>query len=106
VSKRIEMPGFIKPQLATLKTKAPKGDQLWDDLFAGGQLNVNRLKHAFCEPSLHHRHSEKLTGQKERGTNEGLGPPIWFGAQIAPTAQEALRRTWGCFAARISLAIL
>jgi bifunctional non-homologous end joining protein LigD len=28
VSKRIEMPGFIKPQLATLKTKAPKGD-LW-----------------------------------------------------------------------------
>ena len=26
--KRIEMPGFIKPQLATLKTKAPKGD-LW-----------------------------------------------------------------------------
>ena len=26
--KRIEMPGFIKPQLATLKTRAPKGD-LW-----------------------------------------------------------------------------
>ena len=25
--KRIEMPGFIKPQLATLKSKAPKGDQ-------------------------------------------------------------------------------
>jgi hypothetical protein len=28
VPNRIEMPGFIKPQLATLKTKAPKGD-LW-----------------------------------------------------------------------------
>ena len=28
MAKRIEMPGFIKPQLATLKTKAPKGD-LW-----------------------------------------------------------------------------
>ena len=28
MTKRIEMPGFIKPQLATLKTKAPKGD-LW-----------------------------------------------------------------------------
>ena len=28
MQKRIEMPGFIKPQLATLKTKAPKGD-LW-----------------------------------------------------------------------------
>lgn len=25
--KRIEMPGFIKPQLATLKPKAPKGEQ-------------------------------------------------------------------------------
>lgn len=25
--KRIEMPGFIKPQLATLKSKAPKGEQ-------------------------------------------------------------------------------
>jgi hypothetical protein len=26
VSKRISMPGFIKPQLATLKSKAPKGE--------------------------------------------------------------------------------
>jgi bifunctional non-homologous end joining protein LigD len=26
-SKPSEMPGFIKPQLATLKSKAPKGDQ-------------------------------------------------------------------------------
>ncbi|WOH67968.1 hypothetical protein [Bradyrhizobium sp. BWA-3-5] len=25
--KRIEMPGFIKPQLATLTSKAPKGHQ-------------------------------------------------------------------------------
>jgi len=25
--KRIEMPEFIKPQLATLKSKAPKGEQ-------------------------------------------------------------------------------
>jgi bifunctional non-homologous end joining protein LigD len=27
VAKRLEMPGFIKPQLATLKSKAPKGEQ-------------------------------------------------------------------------------
>ena len=27
MSKRIEMPGFIKPQLATLKSKAPSGEQ-------------------------------------------------------------------------------
>jgi hypothetical protein len=27
VPKPISMPGFIKPQLATLKSKAPKGDQ-------------------------------------------------------------------------------
>jgi bifunctional non-homologous end joining protein LigD len=45
VSKRIAMPGFIKPQLATLKSKAPKGDQRLHEIKYDGyrvQVHVNR----------------------------------------------------------------
>jgi bifunctional non-homologous end joining protein LigD len=45
VSKRIAMPGFIKPQLATLKSKAPKGDQWLHEIKYDGyrvQVHVNR----------------------------------------------------------------
>jgi len=41
------MPGFIKPQLATLKSKAPKGDQLLHEIKYDGyrvQVHVNRGK--------------------------------------------------------------
>lgn len=43
--KRVEMPGFIKPQLATLKTKAPKGDQWLHEIKYDGyriQVHLNR----------------------------------------------------------------
>jgi bifunctional non-homologous end joining protein LigD len=45
VSKRIEMPGFIKPQLATLKSKAPKGRQWLHEIKYDGyrvQVHLNR----------------------------------------------------------------
>src|SRR6478735_9392259 len=38
------MPGFVKPQLATLKTKAPKGDQWLHEIKYDGyrvQLHIN-----------------------------------------------------------------
>jgi bifunctional non-homologous end joining protein LigD len=45
VSKRIEMPGFIKPQLATLRTKAAKGDLWLHEIKYDGyrvQVHLNR----------------------------------------------------------------
>jgi len=45
VSKRIEMPGFIKPQLATLKTKAPQGEQWLHEIKYDGyrvQVHLSR----------------------------------------------------------------
>ena len=45
VSKRIAMPGFIKPQLATLKSQAPKGDQWLHEIKYDGcrvQVHINR----------------------------------------------------------------
>jgi bifunctional non-homologous end joining protein LigD len=45
VSKRISMPGFIKPQLATLKSKAPKGEQWLHEIKFDGyriQVHINR----------------------------------------------------------------
>ena len=45
MSKRIAMPGFIKPQLATLMSKAPKGDQWLHEIKYDGyriQVHVNR----------------------------------------------------------------
>lgn len=45
MSKRIEMPGFIKPQLATLKTRAPKGDLWLHEIKYDGyrvQVHLNR----------------------------------------------------------------
>ncbi|WP_311966871.1 non-homologous end-joining DNA ligase [Bradyrhizobium australiense] len=40
--KRIEMPGFIKPQLATLKAKAPKGDQWLHEIkYDGYRIQVH-----------------------------------------------------------------
>ncbi|WP_312014416.1 non-homologous end-joining DNA ligase [Bradyrhizobium sp. AUGA SZCCT0283] len=45
VSKRISMPGFIKPQLATLKSKAPKGAQWLHEIKFDGyriQVHINR----------------------------------------------------------------
>jgi bifunctional non-homologous end joining protein LigD len=47
VVKRPEMPGFIKPQLATLKAKAPKGDQWIHEIKLDGyrvQLHANNGK--------------------------------------------------------------
>jgi ATP-dependent DNA ligase len=43
--KRIEMPGFIKPQLATPKTKAPTGEQWLHEIKYDGyrvQVHLNR----------------------------------------------------------------
>ena len=43
--KRIEMPGFIKPQLATLRSKAPQGDQWLHEIKYDGyrvQVHLNR----------------------------------------------------------------
>ena len=45
--KRIEMPGFIKPQLATLKSKAPQGEQWLHEIKYDGyrvQIHLNRGK--------------------------------------------------------------
>jgi bifunctional non-homologous end joining protein LigD len=45
VSKRISIPGFIKPQLATLKSKAPTGDQWLHEVKYDGyrvQVHANR----------------------------------------------------------------
>ena len=45
MQKRIEMPGVIKPQLATLKTKAPKGDLWLHEIKYDGyriQVHLNR----------------------------------------------------------------
>jgi bifunctional non-homologous end joining protein LigD len=45
VSKRISIPGFIKPQLATLKSKAPTGDQWLHEIKYDGyrvQVHANR----------------------------------------------------------------
>ena len=42
VPKGIEMPGFIKPQLATLKSKAPKGDQWLHEIkYDGYRIQVH-----------------------------------------------------------------
>jgi bifunctional non-homologous end joining protein LigD len=46
-SETSEMPGFIKPQLATLKTKAPKGDQWLNEIKFDGyriQIHLNNGK--------------------------------------------------------------
>jgi bifunctional non-homologous end joining protein LigD len=45
LSKIIQLPGFIKPQLATLKSKAPKGEQWLHEIKFDGyriQIHVNR----------------------------------------------------------------
>ena len=45
MSKRIAMPGLIKPQLATLKSKAPKGEQWLNEIKYDGyriQVHANR----------------------------------------------------------------
>ena len=42
--KRVEMPGFIKPQLATLKSKAPQGEQWLHEIKYDGyrvQIHLN-----------------------------------------------------------------
>ena len=47
MAKRLEMPGFIKPQLATLKSKAPKGEQWIHEIKYDGyrvQLHVDSGK--------------------------------------------------------------
>ena len=46
MSKRISMPGFIKPQLATLKSKAPKAEQWLHEIKYDGYRvhHVNRGK--------------------------------------------------------------
>ena len=45
MAKRIEMPRFIKPQLATLRSKAPKGDLWLHEIKYDGyrvQIHLNR----------------------------------------------------------------
>jgi bifunctional non-homologous end joining protein LigD len=53
---KIEMPGFIKPQLATLKSKAPAGEQWLHEIKYDGyriQLHVNHgRKRAFTRNGL------------------------------------------------------
>ena len=47
MAKHNDMPGFIKPQLATLKSKAPKGDQWLHEIKYDGyrvQVHINRGK--------------------------------------------------------------
>ena len=47
MAKRLEMPGFIKPQLATLKSKAPQGEQWIHEIKYDGyrvQLHINAGK--------------------------------------------------------------
>jgi bifunctional non-homologous end joining protein LigD len=47
VRSKIEMPGFIRPQLATLKTKAPKGEKWLHEIKFDGyrvQVNINSGK--------------------------------------------------------------
>ena len=47
MAKRLEMPGFIKPQLATLKSKAPRGEQWIHEIKYDGyrvQLHVDSGK--------------------------------------------------------------
>src|SRR3984885_7293522 len=44
-AEKSEMPGFIKPQLATLKSKAPKGDQWLHEIKYDGyrvQIHLNK----------------------------------------------------------------
>ena len=50
---KAEMPGFIKPQLATLKSKAPKGDQWLHEIKYDGyriQVHVNRRQEEGLHP--------------------------------------------------------
>jgi bifunctional non-homologous end joining protein LigD len=53
---KIQMPGFIKPQLATLKSKAPSGEQWLHEIKYDGyriQLHVNSgKKRAFTRNGL------------------------------------------------------
>lgn len=45
--KRIQMPGFIRPQLATLRSKAPKGDLWLHEIKYDGyriQVHLNRSR--------------------------------------------------------------
>jgi hypothetical protein len=47
VKRTFEMPGFIKPQLATLKVKAPSGDQWLHEIKFDGyrvQIHLNKGK--------------------------------------------------------------
>jgi bifunctional non-homologous end joining protein LigD len=46
-AEKSEMPGFIKPQLATLKARAPKGDQWLHEIKFDGyrvQIHLNKGK--------------------------------------------------------------
>jgi ATP-dependent DNA ligase len=52
-AEKSEMPGFIKPQLATLKTKAPKGDQWLHEIKFDGyrvQVHLSRGKKKGLHP--------------------------------------------------------
>jgi bifunctional non-homologous end joining protein LigD len=51
----VEMPGFIKPQLATLKAKAPSGDQWLHEIKFDGyrvQVHLRRKKRVFTRNGL------------------------------------------------------
>ena len=43
------IPGFIEPQLATLKTKPPKGDYLHEIKFDGYRAQVHLLRRRRCD---------------------------------------------------------
>ena len=63
MAKRTEMPGFIKPQLATLKARAPKGDHWLHEIKFDGylaQAHINAGKKsiritASTGPSVSHK---------------------------------------------------
>ena len=54
VAEKSEMPGFIKPQLATLRPKAPKGEQSLHEIKFDGyrvQIHLNKGKRKVYTPN-------------------------------------------------------
>jgi hypothetical protein len=79
-AEKSEMPGFIKPQLATLKARAPLGDQWLHEVKFDGyrvQVHLNRGKEEGLHPQragldetvFHHcrRFGYSRTGYHRRG---------------------------------------
>jgi hypothetical protein len=77
--KRIQMPGFIKPQLATLRSKAPKGDQWLHEIkYDGYRVQVHLTAAG--------RRSTPATGWTGRNASPRL-PGRWL-SQAKPSSTE------------------